>query len=73
MKYIYSISYTLFVFNIFFFFSGLHLFPRLGMKSELQLLAYTTVTAIQDASSVCYPHQSSWQPGVLTQLSEARD
>ena len=28
-------------------------FPRLGVESELQLLAYATATAMVDASWVC--------------------
>ena len=42
---------------------------RLGVKSELQLLAYTTVTATRDLSL----HHSSWQRRSLNPLSEARD
>ena len=42
----------LFFFPSFFLFLGLHLqhmeIPRLGVESELHLLAYTTVTAIPD-------------------------
>ena len=33
--------------------------PRLGIESELQLLAYATATAMQDLSHVCDPHHSS--------------
>ena len=33
--------------------------PRLGVKSELQLLAYTTVTARQNLRYICNPHHSS--------------
>ena len=29
--------------------------PRLGVESELQLPAYTTVTAIRDPSCICDP------------------
>ena len=39
--------------------------PRLGVEPELQLLAYTTDTAMRDPSYICDPHHSS--------LSEARD
>ena len=39
------------------FFSLLHMqymeIPRLGVKSELQLLAYTTASATQDPSYIC--------------------
>ena len=33
----------------------------LGVKSELQLLAYATATTTQDLSHVCNLHHSSWQ------------
>ena len=35
--------------------------PRLGVKSELQLLAYTTTTTMPDQSHVCNLHHSSRQ------------
>ena len=45
------------IFFFFFWFLGLHLqhmeIPRLGIKSELQLLAYTTATAMPDPRQVC--------------------
>ena len=41
--------------------------PRLGVESELQLLAYTTVTAKRDPSRICHLHQNP------DPLSEARD
>ena len=47
--------------------------PRLGIKSELQLPAYATVTATSDLSCVCNLHHSSWQRRILNPLSEARD
>ena len=47
--------------------------PRLGVRSELQLLAYTTATATPDPSFVCNLHHSSWQHQILNPLSEARD
>ena len=47
--------------------------PRLGVESELQLLAYTTATAMPDPSRVCNLHHSSQQRRILNQLSEARD
>ena len=46
--------------------------PRLGVQSELQLLAYTTATAMPDLSSVFSLHFSSWLCWILNQLSEAR-
>ena len=60
-----------------FFFLGLHSqymeVPRLGVKSELQLLVYTTDTATRDTSHICGPHHSSWQHQILNPLSEAWD
>ena len=47
--------------------------PRLGVKSELQLLAYPTATATQDPSLVCDLHHSSLQHWILNPLSVARD
>ena len=46
--------------------------PRLGVKSELQLPADTTVTATQNPSHVCDLHHSSRQQGFLNFLSEVR-
>ena len=47
--------------------------PRLGVQLELQLLVYTTATAMQDPSYICDLHHSSWQRQILNTLSEARD
>ena len=72
-------SFTLAVgcFLFFFCFLGLHprhmQVPRLGVQSELQLLAYTTATATLDPSCICDLHHSSWQRQLLNPLSEARD
>ena len=46
--------------------------PRLGVESEVQLLAYTTATATPDLSLVCDLYHSSWQCQILNPLSEAR-
>ena len=46
---------------------------RLGVKSELQLLAYATDTARPDLSHVCDLHHSSWQHRILNPLGRARD
>ena len=47
----------------FFCFLGPHLWhtevPRLGVESELQLLAYTIATAMQDPSHICELHHST--------------
>ena len=47
--------------------------PRLGVKLELQLLAYTTATATMDPSGICDLGRSLWQHRTLNPLSEARD
>ena len=47
--------------------------PRLGVKLELWLLAYTTVTATQDPSHICDLRGSLRQHQILNPLSEARD
>ena len=44
--------------------------PILGVKSELQLPAYTTATAMSDPSHICDPHHSSWQHQILNPLSK---
>ena len=46
---------------------------RPGVRSELQLPAYTTATAMQDLSLIFDLHYSSWQRQVLNPLSEARN
>ena len=47
--------------------------PRLRVKLELQLLAYTMATATQDLSHVYDLHHSSWQHQILNPLNKARD
>ena len=47
--------------------------PRLGVKSELQLPAYTIATAMTDLSGICDLHRSSQKHQILNSLSEARD
>ena len=47
--------------------------PSLTVKSELQLPAYTTVTATPDLSPVFDLHHSSQLRLILNPLSEARD
>ena len=60
----------------FFFFSGPHLrhmeVPRPGVKLELQLPAYATVTAMADPSCVCHLPHISWECQILNPLSKAR-
>lgn len=46
---------------------------RLGVKSERQLQAHTTATAIQDPSLICDLHHSSWQLWILNPLSKTKD
>ena len=48
-------------------------FPRLGVQSELEPLAYAIATATQDLSCVCNLHHSSGQHQILNPLSKARD
>ena len=51
--------------------------PRLGVKLELQLPAYTTATAIVtatlDLSCICDLHRSSQQHWILNPPNGARD
>ena len=47
--------------------------PRLGVKSELQLPAYTRATTTQDLSRVCDLYHSLRQHQIFHSLSEARD
>ena len=44
---------------------------RLGVELELQLLVYTTATAMPDLNCVCDLHHSSWQCRILNPLSGA--
>ena len=74
-----SSIYILFQILSFFFFVflGLHLWhveiPRLGVQLELQLLAYTTATAMPYPSHICDVDHSSQQCWILNPLSKARD
>ena len=43
---------------------------RLGVESELQLLAYATATAMPDLSRVCDLHHRSQQYRILNPLSK---
>ena len=69
----------LFYFNCLFWGSGaaLHLryveVPGLGVKSEPQLLAYSTATVMWESSSICDLHHSSQQCQILNPLSESKD
>ena len=47
--------------------------PRLEVELELQLPAYTTVTATRDLCHVCDLHHSSQQRQIPDPLSKARD
>jgi len=66
-----------FLFFFFFVFLWLHLrhmkVPRLGVKSELWPLAYTTATAMPDPSRIWDLHHSSQQRQILSPLSKAKD
>ena len=67
----------LFYFALFSSFLGPHLWymkvPSLTPELELQLLIYTTATAMPDPSCVCDLHHSSWQHKIINSLSKARD
>ena len=57
-----SLYYTGNIFSSFLGLNWWHMeFPRLGVKSELQLLAYTIATETQDLSYVCNLHHGSRQ------------
>ena len=64
-------------FASFFVFLGPYLWhievPRLGVKSDLQLPAYATATAMWDQSRICKIHHSSRQHRILNPLSKVRD
>ena len=47
--------------------------PRLGVKSEQQLLAFTTATGMQDLSHICDLLHSLQQCRIPDPLREARD
>ena len=47
--------------------------PRLGVKLDLKLQAYTTAIAMHDLSLVCDLHHGSRKCQILNPLSEARD
>ena len=66
-KFIYLLIYYLFLL-------GPHMeVPRLGIQSEMQLLAYTIAAATWGPSHICDLHCSSWQCQNLNPLSRARD
>ena len=44
--------------------------PRLGVESELQLLAYSTATAMPDSRRICDLHHSAWQRWILNPLAK---
>ena len=63
-----------YLFFYFFVFLGLYIeVPRLGVELELQLLAYTTATAMPGLSHVCDLFYNPWQHRILNPLSEAGD
>ena len=47
--------------------------PGLEVKLELQVLAYTTATAMQDPSLICHLHHSWEQCQIVNPLSKTRD
>ena len=64
-----------FKFNFFFFLGLHHQVASLGVKSELQLPAYTTATATAtaDLSCICNLHCSLWQRQIFNPVREAKD
>ena len=72
-----SIFYFILFYFLSFIFLGLHLrhmkVPRLVVKLELPLLAYTTATAPPDRSRVCDLHHTSRQHQIPNPLIEVRD
>ena len=70
-------TFFLFLFSFLFVFLRLLLqhmeVPRLGVKLELQLPAYTSPVAMPDLSPICNLHHSSQQHRSFHPLSEARD
>ena len=70
---------TIYFYFILFYFLplGLHPWhmevPRLGVQSELHLLAYATAIATRDLSLVSDLHHSLWQCQILNPLSKGRD
>ena len=47
--------------------------PRLGVKLELELLAYTTAKTMQDLSPICDLYHSLQKCQILNPLHEAKD
>ena len=74
---IWTLQFSITLCIFFFFLLGPHLphmaVSGLGVESELQLPAYTTVTAKPDLSRVFDQHHCSWQRWILNLLSKARD
>ena len=63
--------------GLFFWGGGIHPWymevPRLGIELELQLQAYTRVTAMPDLGHIWDLQCSSWQHQILNPLNMARD
>ena len=68
----FSLSLTLFSFLLGPYLRHMEV-PRLGLKSELQLSAYTTAMATPDPSCICNLQFILWQLWILNPLSKARD
>ena len=59
--------------KIFLLFRATHIaYGRLGVEMKLELLAYTTATAMQDPSGICDLHYSSQKCWILNPLSRVR-
>ena len=73
-SYVFLSHFSFFFFFLFIAASLAYDIPRLGVRLELQLPAYTTATATPDLSHLCDLCCSSWwQCRVINPLSEARD
>ena len=79
LKYCINVKFLFFFFSFFFSFFAFqgcamtYGGSQLGVKLELQLLAYATATAMPDPSHICDLHQSTHQCRILNLLSKARD
>ena len=65
-------GFLLFIFCLFVFYGRMEV-PRLGVQSELYLLAYARAIATQDLSQVCDPYHSSWQLRICNPMGQGRD
>ena len=67
-----------FLFFFFFFFFGLFravptAYEGSQARSQIRIVAYTTVTAMTDPSNICELYHGLWQCWILNSLSKAGD